>query len=122
MKTFKLSAAQGEVNIRRIDNIPENIKTSLVQVKPEKGILIVGYSESGHHHGFRADSGVTLLERTQDVPAGMKILYAIVENPTMLIQDVSSPHETIAYDPGIYEHRISREFNPFAEEARRVAD
>ena len=122
MKTFKLCAAQGEVNIRRIENIPASIKEALVSVKPENGLLIVGHSESGHHHGFRDYGGVEVLERTTDVPAGMKILYAIIDNPTELIQDASGPHETIGFEPGVFEFRISREFNPFEEQARRVAD
>jgi hypothetical protein len=120
MKTFKLSAAQGEVNIRRIASVPESASTLLV--KPENGLLIVGHSESGHHHGFRDGGGITVMERIKDVPAGMKILYAIIENPSELIQDAAGPHEPVAFDPGIYELRISREFNPFSEEARRVAD
>ncbi len=117
MKSFNLSAAQGEVNVRKIKALP----SGLTKLKPENGILIVGHSESGHHHGFRS-GGVELMERTTDVPAGMKILYAIIENPAELIQDASGPHETIGFEPGLYEFRISREFNPFTEEARRVAD
>lgn len=118
MKSFKLTAAQGEVNLRRIDVLPDG----LTLVAPEKGLLIVGHSESGHHHGFRAVAGVTVMERTTDVPQGMKILYAILENPTALIQDAASPHEPMMLDAGSYEIRISREFDPFAEQARRVAD
>ena len=118
MKMFKFTAAQGEVNIRRIETLPEN----LISIAPEKRFLIVGHSESGHHHGFRDTGGISLMERTKDVPVGMKILYAIIENPSELIQDASSPHESIAFEPGIYEFRISREYNPFLEEARRVAD
>jgi hypothetical protein len=122
MKSFKLSAAQGEVNIRRIDVLPEAFKADLVPVPPEKGLLIVGHSESGHHHGFRSGVGIQLLERTKDIPAGMKILYAIIDNPSELIQDAAGPHETIAFEPGVFEFRISREFNPFSEQARQVAD
>jgi hypothetical protein len=118
MKTFKLTAAQGEVNIRRVSALPSDLRP----VAPEKGLLIVGHSESGHHHGFRADSGVTLMERTKDVPAGMKILYAILENPTALIQDAAAPHDAITMDAGIFEFRISREFDPFSEQVRQVAD
>ena len=120
MKTFKLSAAQGEVNVRRIDAVPDNL--GLTPVAPEKGLLIVGHSESGHHHGFRASGGVAVMERTKDVPAGMKILYAILDEPTALIQDAAHPHEPMMFEAGAYELRISREFDPFAEEARRVAD
>lgn len=120
MHTFKLAAAQGEVNIRRIEALPADL--GLTPVAPEKGLLIVGHSESGHHHGFRAAGGVAVMERTKDVPAGMKILYAILDAPAALIQDAAHPHEPMMFDEGVYELRISREFDPFAEEARRVAD
>lgn len=122
MKTFKLTAAQGEVNIRRIDALPDATAFGLQGVQQEHGLLIVGHSESGSHHGFRAGSGVTLMERTKDVPQGMKILYAILDAPTGLIQDAASPHEAIHLEAGVFEMRISREYDPFAEQARRVAD
>jgi hypothetical protein len=122
VKTFKISAAQGECNIRRLAELPEAASAGLTAVAPENGLLIVGHSESGHHHGFRAAPGVTVLERTRDVPTGMKILYAILDNPTALIQDAASPHEALTMEAGIFEIRISREFDPFAEQARRVAD
>lgn len=120
MKTFKLTAAQGEVNIRRMDALPEHL--GLTPVTPERGLLIVGHSESGHHHGFRLGAGVAVLERTKDVPAGMRILYAILENPAELIQDAAAPHEPMMFEAGSYEIRIAREFDPFAEQARQVAD
>lgn len=119
---FKIAAAQGEVNIRRINAMPDAEAMGLVAVVPEKGLLIVGHSESGHHHGFRADGGVTLMERTKDVPQGMKMLYAILEHPTDLIQDAPAPHEALHLDAGIYSFSISREYDPFAEQARQVAD
>ncbi len=52
----------------------------------------------------------------------MKMLYAVLENPGQLVQDAAVPHETHNLPPGIYEFRIAREFDPFAEQARRVAD
>lgn len=122
MKTFKLAGAQGEVNPRRIKVLPDIAALGLVSVQPEKGLLIVGHSESGHHHGFREAPGIALMEQTKNVPAGMKILYAILENPATLIQDAAAPHEALAFEAGIYRLPISREFDPFAEQARRVAD
>lgn len=117
MKTFQHAAAQGEVNIRRIDAMPQGLSP----VAPERGVYIIGHSESGNTHVIDAP-GVTVMERTKDVPAGMRMLYAIVENPTALRQNAATPHEAIALPPGIYSFRISREFNPFTEQARRVAD
>jgi hypothetical protein len=119
MRKFFMSAAQGEVHIRRVDSLPDGLSP----VEPESGMLIVGHSESGHHHGFFADKGgVQLMERTSDVPQGMKILYAIVKNPSELIQDAPGAHEGILHEPGLYEFRISREYNAFEKQARQVAD
>lgn len=118
MQKFEYAGAQGEVNSYRIDAVPEGC----TPVQAENGLLIVGHSESGHHHGFRDDGSVTLLERTKDVPAGMRILYAIIEAPSELMHDAGGAHEGLLHEPGIYELRISREYNPFLEEARRVKD
>lgn len=118
MKKFERAAAQGEVNLRRVDALPDG----LVPVQPENGAFIVGHSESGHHHVLPATAGVTVMEQVRDVPQGMKIFYAILDAPTALTQDASVPHETVMLDPGIFRIKISREYDPFAEAARRVAD
>lgn len=117
IKTFTTVAAQGEVNVRKIDALPDG----LTPMKPEAGTFIIGHSESGNTHVIDA-TGVQVMERTKDVPAGMRMLYAIVESPTTLRQNAATPHEQIKLDPGIYGFRISREFDPFADQARRVAD
>ena len=62
------------------------------------------------------------MERTKDVPKGMRILYAVVESPAKMFQDASDPHGEHAMPAGIYEMRIAREFDPLLEQARRVAD
>jgi hypothetical protein len=117
MKTFSKSAAQGEVNIRKIKTMPEGLSP----VTPENGAFIIGHSESGNTHVID-EGGVTVMERTKDVPQGMRVLYAIVERPTELRQNAAVPHETIKLEPGVFCFRISREYNPFTEQARIVAD
>ena len=109
--------AQGEITIIKIDEIPKGIETTQVE-RLDKG-WIISHSESGNHHLL---TGGDVMERTSKVPVGMKILYAILENPEMLIQDAQTPHGHYDLAPGFYEFRISREFDPFAEQARRVAD
>jgi len=112
-------AAQGEVRVYKIDAVPAGIITR----KPElnrQGAAIISHSEQGHHHVV-ADADV--MERTDDVPAGMKIFYAICKDPTALKQDAPVPHKRIDLDGGsIYEFRVAREFDPFAEQIRRVTD
>jgi hypothetical protein len=93
-----------------------------MQTKPvertSKG-WIVSHSESGNHHIL---TGGEVMERTDNVRPGMAVLYALLDEPASLIQDATVPHEGYDLSPGIYEFRISREFDPFAEQARRVAD
>ena len=115
----QLIGQQGEVRIIRIDGLPEGMTTQPVE-RDAQGRHIVSHSESGHHHVLPADCAV--MERISDVPPGMKILHGIVTNPSSLIQTATAGHKEIALDPGIYEFRISREFDPFAEQTRRVAD
>ena len=109
---------QGEAKIYRIDALPASMTTRAPE-RDHTGAAIISHSERGHHHVI-ADAEV--LERTDNVPAGMAILYAIVKDPTCLKQNASHAHGEIALPPGIYEIRVSREFNPFLEQARRVAD
>lgn len=108
---------QGEVRIVKIHALPENMQTKAVQ-KIAKG-YVISHSESGHHHVLTAGN---VMERTDNVPAGMQVFYAILTEPASFIQDAANPHGGYELDPGIYEFRNSREFNPFEEQARRVAD
>lgn len=111
--------AQGEVKVYKIDAIPEGFDTLEVE-RDQHGNSIVSHSEKGHHHVL--DRDIEVIER-KDAPTGMRILYGIVKSPTSLRQTASVAHDEIALtDAGIYEFRISREYNPFADEARRVAD
>lgn len=109
---------QGEIRINQIDALPD------FEMKPhtEKigNAFVISHSEHGNHHVI--DGDVQVMERTQDVPVGMRILYAIVKEPTDLRQDAATPHKAIPLHPGIYEMRIKREYDPFAEQARMVAD
>lgn len=109
---------QGEVRMHPIVTLPA---CEMREIKPTNGVIIVGESESHHHHVLDAD-GVTVLERTSDVPAGMRILYAIIEKTTTLRQTAGNPHGAHVIEPGTYEIPIKREFNPFTAQARMVAD
>lgn len=117
MKTFTKTAAQGELTVRRIGKLP----AGCTPMKPESGRYIVGHSETGHHHVIDADgAAVSVLDKP---PEGMKILYAILENPSSLVHlREHDTHEPIALEPGVYEIRIAREFDHYAELARQSAD
>ncbi len=115
MKT--IIGAQGEVRIARIDAIPAGAQLKPVE-KSAKG-YIISHSEQGHHHLL---TGGEVMERTDNVPAGMQIFYAILATPERFIQDAPTPHEGYDLPPGVIEFRLSREFDPFLDQARRVVD
>lgn len=108
--------AQGEVTIIKVDKIPSDATKAAVD-RTVKG-WIISHSESGHHH-ILTDGEV--LER-KTAPTGMRVLFAILDKPAAFIQDAAVPHEKFDLDPGIFEFRIAREYDPFSEMARQVAD
>ena len=110
-------AAQGEITIFRVDQMPVGLVP--FADKDRLGRPIVSHSESGNHHLL--DASVDVLEKP-DAPEGMRILYALLDKPTRLFQDAPDAHGEHLLEPGLYELRIAREFDPFAEQARRVAD
>lgn len=109
---------QGEVPFFRIPAIPAGVTTKPHMERVGLGVII-SHSEKGNHHVL---TGGDVLEKTSDVPAGMRIFYAILDAPQRFIQDAQVPHESFDLPAGLYEFRISREYDPFAEQARRVAD
>lgn len=108
---------QGECRIVKLDAMPKGIETRRAE-KVAKG-FIISHSESGHHHLI---TGGDVMERTNNVPGGMQVFYAILDKPEQFIQDAANPHGGFNLDPGVYRFDVSREFDPFAEQARRVAD
>lgn len=108
---------QGECRIVKIDALPKGMQT-----KPAQRVAmgyIISHSESGHHHLL---TGGHVMERADKVPAGMQQFYAILDAPEKFIQDAANPHGGYTLDAGVYQFDVSREFDPFAEQARRVAD
>ena len=117
MKIIQTLGAQGEIRTYRIDQIPGDVKP----LAKERGRFIIGHSETGHHHVIEAKgANVSVLDKQ---PEGMRVLRAILENPTALdhLRDHDT-HDSIQLDPGLYEFRIGREFDPYQEIARRQAD
>lgn len=112
----QIIGAQGEVTIIKIDAIPVGAKTKPAMDRNARGQIIISHSESGHHHVV---TGGEVLERT-DAPDGMQIFYAIF--PRALVQDAPTPHESFDLPDEFYEFRLAREYDSFAEQARRVAD
>lgn len=122
MKTFRICAAQGELDVIRLGDLPRDkrLPEGYASLEPVDGVLIVGESETHHYHVLDA-AHVTC--GVLDEPDGMRILRLIVEQPTALIHQRShDTHEPLLLAPGEYEIRPAREYDPYAELARMVAD
>lgn len=117
MKIIETLGAQGEIRCFRVDAMPKGLKP-LVR---EKGHLIIGHSETGHHHVLLAERAEVFEATT--APEGMRVLYALLETPGELrhLRDYDT-HGSHFFEPGIYMFRADREYDPYAELARQVAD
>lgn len=124
MKSFLKVAAQGEITIRRIGDIParRERRDGCTPLALENGKLVIGHSETGHHHVLSRNDGAEVMV-LDEPPEGMRILYAILENPVLLVHlRDHDMHEPIQLLPGEYEFRIAREYDPYAELARQSMD
>lgn len=123
MKAFHKIAAQGEITLIRLGGAPK--RAEKIAGKPlflEGGKMIIGHSETGHHHVLEHTRGASVMVLDR-VPEGMRILRAILEEPNKLIHERDhDTHETIELQPGEYEFRIAREFDHYAELARQSVD
>lgn len=110
---FEKIAAQGELTITKIEKAPDNIGE---EVAPVDGMLIVGHSETGHHHVVDADCAT--LTRVDPFTAFLNVCKAT----PLVHQREYDTHPEIELQPGMYEFRTGREFDPFEEQIRISAD
>jgi hypothetical protein len=119
MKSFSKTAAQGDVSFIKRQAVPTDARA----VPPENGIVVVTHSETGHNH-------VCLLDRESDEP---NVVMYETDNPLVAWLKVNRPtvlehqrpydtHESIRFEPGVYEVRRQREYDPYQELARQSAD
>lgn len=113
------TCAQGDVMFRRVETLPANVSP----VAAVGGKIVVTHSETGHHHVMTLDKkrskqpAVEMFSQT-DNPL---VAWIKVNRPTSL--DHMRPHDThesIMFEPGIYEVRRQREYTP--EGWRQVQD
>ena len=110
--------AQGEISIFLCEGSMPDCVTEMTE-RDKLGRPIISHSESGNHHVLERASKVY---EADTAPAGLRILYALLDEPTALIQDADDAHGSHMLAPGLYEYRIAREFDPFSEQIRMVAD
>ena len=118
-KLMEHYARQGEVLILKLADDAKLPNWPALAM--EGGNLIVGHSETGHHHVLVAERAQVF--EAEKAPEGMRVLYALLESPGELKHlrgfDTHAPQ---TFEPGAYMFRTDREYDPYAELARRVAD
>jgi hypothetical protein len=112
MKTFNNICAQGDILIRKVSALPDNVQ----RVDPENGVVIVTHSETNHHHVM--DASCVEMYR---LPDSIMDCLLVVNEPTTLehLRNFDT-HEPILFQPGTYHVRRQREYTP--EGFRRVED
>lgn len=115
--TFKNSAAQGDLYIRRIPSLPVAAK----RMATENGNYIVAHSETGHHHVIADRLNAVVYESDDPLISYLEVIEATDETETLIkhLRNYDT-HESIKVSPGIYEIRRQREYT--LEGWRRVAD
>lgn len=117
MRTFKTIAAQGDLMIRRIETLPDNLRP----MKTENSLYIVAHSETGHHHAIAEKPNVRVFESGDPMVSYLEVVEAADQTETLLEHLRSfDTHETISIAPGVYEIRRQREYTP--EGWRKVQD
>lgn len=112
MKTVKNIAAQGDLFIRRVDEIPMDAKLAV----GDGQFHIVAHSETGHHHVIERARAKLYQRADDEFIAWLEVeIGADVEH-----QRSFDTHETLHLPPGKYEIRRQREY--VAEGFRRAAD
>ena len=105
-------ALHGDVIIERIGNLPENFGEL-----PVEELSALAYGEvTGHVHQLQGTPGVDFDVRIN--PTTKERFLSIV-NPTLLKHQEHSP---ILLRPGQYRTGVQREYDPFEQLIRSVAD
>jgi len=98
---------QGDVLFVRV----ERARGKPVVRDPQRGVVFAEGEATGHAH-VTLDEGVTLFKDGD-------MLYASADSPFVVVHE---EHGRVEVPAGDYEIRRVREYDHFAEEARRVAD
>lgn len=113
MKTINEACAQGELYITRVEALPPGV----TKAGTPPDFLVVGHSESGHHHVM--DPTRTTLYR---LPEEIYELFLVVGEggDTLTHLRPTDTHEPIFFPQGTYRVRRQREYTP--EGLRSVVD
>lgn len=101
---------QGDVFLTRAE-IPAGARC---RMPGKRGHVLAEGEATGHAHTIEATPDVKLYERN-----GVLYLAIIGDKPTTVRHE---EHKPVTVPPGTYQVGRVREYDPFAEEARQVAD
>ncbi len=104
MIDFQKQAAQGDMLITQIDDLPDEI----VKMEHEDGVFVCTHSETGHNHVVQSQ-GVEAYKSSNDE----FIMYLVVNEPTELkhLRGFDT-HKPITISPGKYIINRQREYTP----------
>lgn len=114
MKTFQTQAAQGDLLLIRINELPAGVEP----VVGEGGKYVVAHSETGHHHTVDVQEGVLYFRAPKDP---MTCYLSVGGSGAELVHHrPHDTHESIQLSGGTYLLRRQREWTP--EGLRMVQD
>lgn len=109
-------AAQGELLIRMVDELPEGA----TPMKAENGLLIAGHSETGHHHAFDESPNVQLFAANDNKGT----LFVVVKNEPAVLKHHRNydTHNPWKLREGVHKITPSRESDGTLEGWQRALD
>lgn len=113
MKTFTHQAAQGDLLITKIAELPKDAVAQDAQGEN----FVLAHSETGHHHVVPAADAALFGMRNGD----QFMAFLVVKNQTEIRHNRSyDQHEALVVPPGTYQINRQREYTP--EGFRRAQD
>lgn len=106
IKTAKLTAQQGDVNLRKLSVMPDGEQKTVSRKR-----LILAHGESGHSHVIEDDEA-------ELVQIGERMLLKLAKAATVVHEE----HRPIKLSPGIWEIGRVKEYDYFQQMARQVID
>jgi len=119
MRNFEKQAAQGDILITRIGELPANIVEETKTTA--NGDFVVAHSETGHHHVIAAPDVNYFYAANDDGAKNEFVSYLKVKKDTVLrhLRGFDT-HEPINISKGLYKINRQREYT--AEGFRKAAD
>jgi hypothetical protein len=109
---------QGDVLLRKVAALPENIE--LERVSPEaKGLVLAHGKVTGHAHVVDPDLASLYLEKAQTPSTSARRFLEVALANCFIIHDEHAP---MPVELGVYEVIRQREYSPWDDEVRYVAD